>query len=342
MRTTRPEAGWAVLLKRPSAASVLLFVIAVVTAVSFAPEFLSRANISSMLGDMLAPAIILLAASLAMTGGVADLSVGSVLGLSAVVYATVYSSSGSWQIGVLAALGVGLLAGLANGSLALIFGVWPLIATLGMLVAARGLAKVISDGSSVAAYTPDLSTVLKTTIGPLPVPILIVLGLALASSAMLRRSRWGNHLRASGGDEVVATRAGIRAPRIQLALFMLTSTAAAVAGCIQVMRTGASAITLGEGTELYVYGALLIAGFRLAGGGHGSPLTAFLSLLSLSIVLNIFRLRGMPLPLGDILLGVTLLGAVSLGWIRERMERRSPEPEPEPEPDAQPQAAVAA
>ncbi|MCZ7428845.1 ABC transporter permease [Micromonospora sp. WMMA1949] len=331
MTTTGTRPGWATLLSRPSTTSVLLFVVAVTAALSFAPDFATRANISSMLGDMLAPAIVLLAASLAMTGGVADLSVGSVLGLGAVVYATVYTASGSWQIGVLAALGTGLLAGLTNGGLALVFGVWPLIATLGMLVAARGLAKVISDGSSVAAYTPELSTALKTTIGPLPVPVLVVLGLALVCGALVRRSRWGTHLRATGGDEVVAARAGIRAGRVQLALFVLTSTAAAVAGCIQVMRTGASAVTLGEGTELYVYGALLIAGFRLAGGGHGNPITAFLSLLSLSIVLNIFRLRGMPLPLGDILLGVTLLGAVSLGWIRQRTQRHSPAPEPEPE-----------
>ena len=80
MTTTGTRPGWATLLSRPSTTSVLLFVVAVTAALSFAPDFATRANISSMLGDMLAPAIVLLAASLAMTGGVADLSVGAEAG----------------------------------------------------------------------------------------------------------------------------------------------------------------------------------------------------------------------------------------------------------------------
>ncbi|MET8986997.1 ABC transporter permease [Nonomuraea wenchangensis] len=308
-------------LLSPMATSLAFLAIVIVCGIALAPRFLTAANLAGVSSGLVAPAVILLAACLAMTGGVTDLSLGSVLGLGGVVYATVYQLSESPTAGVGAAAAAGVAAGLFNGVLSVRFRVWPLIATLGMLVAARGLVSVISGGGSVSAYTPQLSAALKTAVGPIPVALIGVVVLALLVGWVIKRTRWGNHLRAVGGDDVAARRAGIPADRVRLLLFVVVSLVAALAGTLQVMRTGAAAVNLGEGTELLVYGALLISGYRLAGGGRGSALSGLVCLFALELIRNIFRLRGLPLPLTDVLLGLTLIGAVGLDLVRGRVRR---------------------
>lgn len=323
---SRLKPGGTALLS-PMATSLAFLVIVIACGIAFAPSFLTVANLASVSSGLVAPAVLLLAACLAMTGGVADLSVGSVLGLGGVVYATVFTLSESPLAGVGAAAAAGVAVGLFNGLLSVRFNVWPLIATLGMLVAARGLVSVISGGSSVSAYVPELSRALKTAVGPVPIALILIVGLALLVGWIIRYTRWGNHLRAVGGDDVAAERAGIPAKRMRLWLFVVVALVAALAGSLQVMRTGASAVNLGEGVELLVYGALLISGYRLAGGGRGSALSGLVCLFALELIRNIFRLRGMPLPLTDVLLGLTLIGAVSLDLVRVRV-RRLPTPRP--------------
>ena len=152
-----------------------------------------------------------------------DLSVGSVLALSAVVSTSLAQQPDATNlmypgldvpviVAVLAGLGVGALCGFINGSLIAGFRIAPFIATLGMLTAARGAALIYSDGRPISKLDPAFNWIGQGDILGIPVPIFLLIVVAVAAHIMLTRTRFGRYVYAIGGNEQAARVSGIRSP----------------------------------------------------------------------------------------------------------------------------------
>lgn len=210
------------------------------------------------------------------TGGI-DLSVGAVLGLSGIVGAWVMSTLlasaaelGSWTIialGIAAGVLCGTLAGLINGLVITRMGITPLIATLGMLSVATGVAYLVGKGQQISSIPTEVSTIGFTNVfGWFPVPVLIALGLAVMSWYVITRTRFGRRTLAIGSNTESARRAGINTTHHLVAIYAIAGMFAGIAGMLLVTRLSAASPGAGSGEELNAIAAVVIGGTSLIGG----------------------------------------------------------------------------
>ncbi|GGY78372.1 L-arabinose ABC transporter permease [Streptomyces omiyaensis] len=202
-----------------------------------------------------------------------DISVGSQVGVASVVSAMVFTSTGSSAfVGMLAAVGVGVLVGALNG-LVIVYGrVNPTIATLAGLAAYKGLAQLLSDGRAQGYVLNDPVFVFlgRGKIAGLPVMVWILIVVAIAVHVMLKYTDIGRNLYAIGGNDTAARLAGININKYLVAVYALIGVVAAVAGILLTARTGSGQPVSGsEGLELKAITAAALGGCALKGGKGG-------------------------------------------------------------------------
>src|SRR6185369_17140053 len=204
--------------------------------------------------------------------GALDISVGSMAGLASVISAMVFTSTGNAEVGILAAVGVGILCGLVNGMIIIFGRVNPVVATLAMLATYKGVAQVISDGKS-QGYTggDDLFIFLaKGAIAGLPSLVWVFLIVAALLHFLLKYTDIGRNIYAIGGNDTAARLAGININKYLVAVYALAGVIAAIAGIILTARTGSGQPTSGsEGLELQSITAAALGGCALKGGKGG-------------------------------------------------------------------------
>lgn len=245
-------------------------------------DFFLISNIETIGTTVSVVGILAVVQTVVMLVGGLDISVGSAAGLTSVVSAMVFTSQGSAALGILAALVVGMLAGLFNG-LVIIYGrVNAVIATLATYAGYRGLANLISDGSA-QGYTGTDSTfifIARGTVAGIPVLIWILVIFALAAHLLLRYTDIGRNLYAMGGNATAARLAGININRYVIACYVIAGITAAIAGIMLTARTGSGQPTSGsQGLELQSITAAALGGVSLRGGKGAIPGTILAVLL---------------------------------------------------------------
>jgi ribose transport system permease protein len=225
--------------------------------------------------------------------GALDISVGSQTGIASVMSAMAFMSSGhNPLLGIAAAVGVGIAAGVLNG-LVIVYGrVNPVIATLATLAAYKGVAQLISGGRAQGFVLGDdlFIFIARGRIAGLPVQVCILLLVALAVHVMLKYTDIGRNVYAIGGNDTAARLAGININKYLVAVYALAGVIAALAGIILTARTGSGQPTSGsEGLELQAITAAALGGCALKGGkgGVGGTLLAVLLLGALNNGLNV-------------------------------------------------------
>ncbi|MHA4773592.1 ABC transporter permease [Streptomyces sp. MSC1_001] len=202
-----------------------------------------------------------------------DISVGSQVGVASVVSAMVFTSTGSnAYLGMLAAIGVGVLVGVLNGLIIVYGRVNPTIATLAGLAAYKGLAQLLSDGRAQGyVLNNDFFVFLgRGKIAGLPVMVWILIVVAVAVHVMLKYTDIGRNLYAIGGNDTAARLAGININKYLVAVYALIGIVAAVAGILLTARTGSGQPVSGsEGLELKAITAAALGGCALKGGKGG-------------------------------------------------------------------------
>lgn len=246
-----------------------------------------------------------------LIGGL-DISVGSAAGLTSVVSAMVFTSQTSAALGILAALGVGVLTGMFNG-LVIIYGrVNAVIATLATYAGYRGLANLISDGRA-QGYTGTDSTfifIARGTVAGVPVLIWILVVIALAAHLLLRYTDIGRNLYAMGGNATAARLAGINLNRYVIGCYVAAGITAAIAGVLLTARTGSGQPTSGsQGLELQSITAAALGGVSLRGGKGAIPGT-ILAVLLLGVLQNGLTILNVNSFWQDIAQGFLLVVAV--------------------------------
>jgi rhamnose transport system permease protein len=253
-----------------------------------------------------------------VSGGI-DLSVGALLGLSAVVFGWLWRDLGL-PVGAAAvlALGVGATGGALNGLFVTRLRLPPLIVTLGSLALFRGLAKGLTGGTET--YTGFSESFLALGQGyfagvPLQLPILVVV--AVGYWLVLHRTIYGRAIFAIGFSPEGARHAGIPVERRVFVLYLLTGLSAALAGVVYVAHLGQAKADAGTGYELAAITAVVLGGTAIF-GGRGSIAGTVLGLLVIAVLDNGLLLADLPRELSGALTGVLLLATITLDRVGER------------------------
>ncbi|WPP01874.1 ABC transporter permease [Pseudomonas sp. HR96] len=258
-----------------------------------------------------------------------DLSSGSVLALSAMVAASLAQSSDfaravfphltdlpAWMP-LVAGLGVGLLAGAINGSIIALTGIPPFIATLGMMVSARGLARYYTSGQPISMLTPQY-----TAIGQGAMPVIIFLVVAVIFHIALRYTKYGKYTYAIGGNMQAARTSGINVKRHLVVVYSIAGLLAGLAGVVASARAATGQAGMGVSYELDAIAATVIGGTSLV-GGVGRISGTVIGALILGVMASGFTFVGVDAYLQDIIKGLIIVAAVVIDqWRNKRLIKR--------------------
>jgi galactofuranose transport system permease protein len=209
-----------------------------------------------------------------------DLSVGAVMAISGAVAAVLVTSGTSAPVAVLAALAAGLLCGLWNGVLVTMLAIQPIIATLVLMVAGRGLAQLVTEGYIVTFADPMLIFIGTGSFLGFPMPVIIALVLMIAATLIVRRTALGLLIEAVGVNRSAARFAGLSANTLLLMVYSFAGFCAAIAGLIVAGDIrGADANNAGLWLELDAILAVVIGGTSLMGGRFSIPMAVLGALI---------------------------------------------------------------
>ncbi|MCB6180061.1 ABC transporter permease [Rhodobacter sp. Har01] len=277
-----------------------------------APEFLTVQNQINLFQLSIEKIIVALVMTLIILNAEIDLSVASVMGLSAATFG--YLAHAGWGGGpaILACLGVGLAAGAINALLIARAGIPSLVVTLAMLIGFRGLARVLVKDQSLGdfpAWFTDLGQ--KGLIGPLPLSLVLFVVLLVGLGVLLHRTGFGRQVVVIGTNAEVARFSGLNVARVKTVLFLMSSVVAAVAGVLYAARLGSVRGDAALGFELDIITMVLLGGVSIF-GGRGSMVGVVLSIL---IILNLRNGMALTNITGHIqtgVIGVLLIASVLL------------------------------
>ncbi|CAM2157391.1 ribose ABC transporter membrane subunit [Pararobbsia alpina] len=300
--------------------SVLILVGIVIS--FFSPYFLTTDNLMGVFRSFSLVAIMAIGMMLVIITAGIDLSVGSVMGLSSLMTALAFQAGYGPIVAVLCGLAVGLIVGSFNGLLITLIGLPPFIATLGTLSIGRGLMYIITKGVPVTPDIPDsFAYIGQGYIGLVPFPVVVMIVLTIIFAIVMRRTRFGRHVYATGGNEVAARLSGVRTHRVKFAVYVVSGLIASLAGVISFSRFVSAEPASGFGAELDVIAAAAIGGASLSGGA-GSIEGAIIGAALAGIISNGVVLLNINTYAQQAITGCVILIAVSIDIWRIRRKGR--------------------
>ncbi len=243
----------------------LVLLVAVLAVIS--PPFFTAANLIDILRQISVIGILAVGQTVVIITAGIDLSVGSILALSAVMAAS-FAHPGQYPLIVplMVGLGAGLVCGALNGFLIAKSKLAPFIVTLGMMTAARGMALVYTSGRPVFNLSNAYDTIGTGYFAGIPLPVVIFVMVILGGIFLLHYTRFGRYVYAVGGNELAAKVSGISTEKILIYVYILQGVLAGVAGVVLSSRVMSASPALGEGYELDAIAAAVIGGTSLMGG----------------------------------------------------------------------------
>ena len=299
-------------------------------------RFLSSQNLTSMAFQFPEFAILALAMTIAMMTGGIDLSVVGVANLSAVLAAIILtnfsgpemaSAQSVWWLvlAIVAALLIGAIAGLVNGSLIALFGLPPILATLGSGLVFTGFAIAMTGGSAVMGFPDTVALIGNAQVFGIPIPLILFSLLATILHLILTRTAFGLSVTMYGANPLAALYAAINLNRMLLKVYVISGMFSSVAGLIVMSRANSAKADYGSS---YLLLAVLIA--VLGGvnpyGGYGRVIGVVLAVLSMQFLssgLNMLQVSNFARELiwGVLLIVVMVLNTHSLAYLRSSLSK---------------------
>lgn len=300
----------------------LLLLIAVITLIN--PVFLDGRNIFNVYRQISIFLILGTGMTIVMAARGIDLSVGSTVALAGCTAGVVLKSGvlPDAAIGVLAiiiAIIIGALVGLVNGLAVTRLKVPPLIVTLGTLTAVRGLAYLTMGSDQVRNFPDAFLWIGQGRVLGIPASGLIALAVVLSGAFLMNYTRFGTYLLAVGGDRSAASRAGIRVQFYETCAYVICGALAGLAGAMLIARLNAAQAVLGATMELHAIAVVVLGGTYLF-GGYATFLGTLLGAIFLGVAENGLLLMGVPFYWQQIVIGTTLVLAVSIQLYRFRRQ----------------------
>lgn len=299
----------------------LLWVLLVLCIVAslLSPAFLNATNVTNVLRQVALFGIVSVGMTFVILTKGIDLSVGSILGVCAVVTALLLTSSMSVGLTIFAVLLLGAGLGAINGLGITLGSVPPFIMTLGMMVMGRGLALTLANGQPIGLgdRTADFMWLGRGYVLSIPVPVWIFMIVALIAIFVLRYTAFGRQIYAVGSNEEAAHLSGIHVKFVTFSVYVISGVLASLTALIFVSRLTVGEPTAGTGIELEAIAITVIGGTSLF-GGEGGIFGTIIGAAILAVLANIMNLVGVSPFTQQIVKGAIIVGAVLYEMLRRR------------------------
>jgi ribose/xylose/arabinose/galactoside ABC-type transport system permease subunit len=289
---------------------VFAFILVVVVLSLSNSYFLTVDNILNVLRQVSLNAILAIGATYVILLAGIDLSVGSIVALSGVVAAS-FATSGHTGIlmPIVMGMAVGLLVGFVNGVVIAKWNVAPFIATLGMMAAARGFTYIYSKGQPISNLNADFLAIGRSDFLGIPIPVWIMLALAVIFLIILYKTRFGRYVFAIGNNENAAKISGIKVNRVKVWVYSISGLLAGIAGIILSSRVSSGLPQAGASYELDAIAAVVIGGTSL-NGGKGRLWGSLIGALLIGVLNNGLDLMNVSSYWQQVIKGAIIIAAV--------------------------------
>lgn len=273
------------------------------------PYFLTVSNLLNIAEQTSINAIIAVGMTFVIIAAGIDLSVGSIVGLSGVVMASILQGGHSEPLAILIGLAIGVLCGLANGLLISYGRLPPFIATLGMMSVARGAALFYTEGRPVSGFSPEFRFLATGELASIPAPVIIMVIIYVIAHFVLKRTKLGRYTYAIGGNEEAANLSGVNTKFIKTIIYGVCGLLSALAAVILTARLNSAQPIAGMMYELDAIAAVVIGGTSLM-GGEGKISGTLIGAFIMGILRNGLNLLGLSSFTQQIIIGSVIILAV--------------------------------
>ncbi|HTF49978.1 MAG TPA: ABC transporter permease [Pseudonocardia sp.] len=292
----------------------ILIVLLIIASVS-SPAFLTPTNLTNLMLQMSIIGVVVMAELIVVLTGGIDISVGSALGLAAVLSAGLFGGN-SVFVALIVAIVVGGVIGLINGWLVSFRGLEPFIVTLGMLALARGLVYAYGEGIPInPGAAEQFAQIGQTTLLGIPILALIWIGVVLIVAFLLVRTVWGRRVYAIGSNKEAARSSGIPVRTTLWSVYILAGVLVGLGGWMFLARFASGTALAGNLMELEAIAAVVIGGARLS-GGYGKVFGAVVGTIIFQVIANLLSLLNVSTFLQDAFRGALILVAVTLATVQ--------------------------
>jgi ribose transport system permease protein len=301
------------LAQLPGAFYLLVALVAVLSVGS--PYFLTAANLTNVL--LQASVVLIIALGMTMvilTEGI-DLSLGPVLGLSAVVMSLLLVAGYSFTVALPAAILVAMLFGLFNGVLVSYFNLPPFVVTLSSFGMATSFALALTDGNSVVGLPNGIRFFNEGSFLGIPVPIWATASLFLLTWIVLYRTPFGRYVFAIGGNRQALMRSGVNVQACQTLVYVYAAALTGVASFIMTARANAAHPTIGVGLEFDAIAAAVLGGASFT-GGRGNPIGTVVGAIAVATLRNGLNLMGVQTEWQAAAVGLVIILGVGIDSLR--------------------------
>lgn len=294
-----------------------LLLLAIFAVILRQTNFLSGTNLMNILRQTAMISVMAVGMTFVISAGEIDLSISSVVALSALVAAKILEITDSIPLAVGAALGIGVVVGAVNGLLATKMRIPAFLVTLGTQSIVLGIARIFTDLEAVPIVNVTFNEVFGSgSIGPISSLFIWTIVAVVIGHVIYRKTRFGRAVLAVGGNKSAARYSGIRTDRIRILVMIICAVSASIAALLYSGRLHGARYTLGENDVMNVIAAVVIGGTSFS-GGRGTIVGALFGSVIMGILSNGLLLMGLSVSEQMIARGIIIILAVSLS-LREK------------------------
>lgn len=301
--------------------TIVLLVVEIVLFSFLSKNFLTKSNIFSVLRNSSEVALVAIGMSMVMIIGGIDISVGSALGVAAILMSRVILAGQHPILAVFVGVLVGLVIGTINGILISKGQIVAIIATLGVSNVLRAAVFGLLGGHWITGLSPILPSITAGQIFGLPSTVILVLVFYTVFWYVLTHTRFGRYIHQVGNNKEAAELAGINADRVQMAAHAILGALTGFAAILYVSRMGGVEITVGGTLPLRAIAACVVGGVAVT-GGRGSLIGTLAGVLFIDIMRNGIVLLGVPSLWEQFVVGVLIVLSIALDLALEKREER--------------------
>lgn len=301
--------------------TVLIFVGICILASILSPTFLTEANLTNVLRQVVVVSLLACGVTFIIILGHIDVSLGSVLALCGVIAGSVMAITASVILAVVAGVAVGMVTGIVNGFVITFFRIPSFIMTLAMTTVARGAVLLYTGGSPVTGLG-DFKVIGQGSLGPVPISVLILAIVIVISWILLNKTKFGRYVYAVGGNERAARASGINPDSIVVKAFIFNGILCAVAGIVLMSRINSGQPAGGVGYEFDAITAVVVGGTSLM-GGTGTITGTIIGSLIIGVINNMLNLMNVSSYWQQIIKGLIIAIAVILDvWTKSARSKK--------------------
>lgn len=273
------------------------------------PQFLSLNNITNILRQASYTAIAAVGMTMIIIIGEIDLSAGSLVCAAGLVGAVVCKNTNSVFLAVIAAVIVGALVGLCNGTLCAVGRLPGFIATLASMTILRGLAYIITGGNSIVWTNDNFTKIGTGYMGAVPIPVIIMIVAIIFGVMLTTKFRFGRYIYAVGGNMETSRWSAIPVVKVKILVYVIMGVLTSIAGLIVTTRLGSGQPSAGLNFEMDCITAAVVGGTSMS-GGRGKVMGTVVGVLLLTVLTNGMTLVGMNTYWQQVLKGVIIVVSV--------------------------------